>query len=138
MARVRPISMLSCPAVSGIDLYIETKDSADIVKAVDKSLQQRRPVQMTVELASMQSTVSDTAARSVLDPESFQKLFEPTYRILCYGEGANLVTFCTLAKNAGFDVIAFSPDEDALGYLAQINVCGQVDLSKYGFFLCRN
>jgi len=112
------------PCGSGIDIFIEAKKSVDIVKTVYESLARRMPIQMTVELASLHSTISAAAGESQSDAELFQKTFEPAYRILAFGEGANLATFCTLAKNAGFDVIAFSPDEDALRYFAQKDIAG--------------
>lgn len=112
------------PCGSGIDIYIETKDCADIVKTVDERLGQRTPVQMNVALADLHTTLAAAPEDGPPEPEFFKKLFKPAYRILVFGEGANLVTFATLANDAGFDVIAYTPDEDALGFLAQSNIPG--------------
>ena len=123
MAQDRLISMLSSPCGAGIDIYIETQMSADIVRDIHLRQKDRTLAFMGVDLKRLDSRVI-SAAEASASAHDFVKIYEPDYRIFAFGEGANLVSLCMLASAAGFTVHAFSPDEDALSFLDHTSIEG--------------
>ncbi len=112
------------PCGAGIDLYIETQSCDDIIREIHALQKTRALALMTVSLSNLSSRVStmpDTASGDAV----FVKTYEPDYRIFAFGEGANLVSFCTLAGTSGIAVEAFSPDEDALAFLHKSGINGR-------------
>ncbi len=112
------------PCGSGIDLLFNTKDAAAVVEGVSALHGERRTAFMTIDLETMTSQISDSAPETQ-SPNAFVTKYDPDYRILAFGEGANLIAFCTIARQAGFDVTAFSPDADALEFLSGANIAGR-------------
>jgi xanthine dehydrogenase accessory factor len=110
------------PCGSGIDLFIETRNSAPLIKAAHDRQQQRKPVWMAVDRAALSSRLLDTPERA-LETDIVNR-YEPDYRLMVFGEGANLVSFCELAKAGGFTISAYSPDQDSIDILLQKEIDG--------------
>ena len=110
------------PCGSGIDLFIETRNSAPLIRAAHVNQQQRKPVWMAVDRAALSSRLLDTPG-SALETEIVNR-YEPDYRLMVFGEGANLVSFCELAKAGGFTISAYSPDQESIDILLQKEIDG--------------
>lgn len=112
------------PCGAGIDLFIDGKNTAAIVHDTAALHARRQAAFMCIDRASMTSKIVDAAPE---DPSAhrFIMKYDPDYRIFVFGEGANLLSFCTLAHQAGYDVTAYSPDADALAQLAAKAITGQ-------------
>ena len=80
------------PCGSGIDLFIETRNSAPLIREACVRQQQRKPVWMAIDRAALSSRLLDTP-ESALELEIVNR-YEPDYRLMVFGEGANLVSFC--------------------------------------------
>ena len=50
--------------------------------------------------------------------------YEPDYHLLVFGEGTNLVTFCTVAQASGVTTTAYSPDQESIDLLVQKGIEG--------------
>ena len=83
------------PCGSGIDLFIETRNSAQLIREVHVRQQQRKPVWMAFDRSALSSRLLDTP-ESALEMEIVNR-YEPDYRLMVFGEGANLISFCALA-----------------------------------------
>lgn len=103
------------PCGSGIDVYLETQNCAPIVSAANTALNRRAPVHVEIDYKNGRSLV--VASDSATSADAIRKILEPGYRILAFGEGSNLISFCTIANAAGYDIEAHSPDEEALAFL---------------------
>ncbi|MGB5512583.1 MAG: XdhC family protein [Woeseiaceae bacterium] len=110
------------PCGSGIDLFIETRNSAPLIKAAHDRQQRRKPVWMAVDRAALASRLLDTP-ESALETDIVNR-YEPDYRLMVFGEGANLVSFCELAKAGGFTISAYSPDQESIDILLQKEIDG--------------
>jgi len=112
------------PCGSGIDLMINTVDAAKVTDDVNILHEKRRSASVIFDKNDMTMLVSGK------DPETqssnvFVFRYDPDFRIYAFGEGANLVSFCSLADQAGYAVTAFSPDADALEYLSGAKIVGR-------------
>ncbi len=112
------------PCGSGIDLLFSTNDSADIIRDAATLHADRRSAIMTVDRVSRMSKILD-AAPDRRAPNEYIMKYDPDYRILAFGEGANLIALCSVAQQAGYEITAFSPDADALEFLAGANIAGR-------------
>jgi len=110
------------PCGSGIDLFIETRNSAPLIREAHVRQQQRKPVWMAVDRAAPSSRLLD-APESALETEIVNR-YEPDYRLMVFGEGANLISFCALAKASGFAISAYSPDQVSIDILLQKEIDG--------------
>ena len=108
------------PCGAGIDIYIETITAAEIVGAVSKNMKRRKVSYVDIDLDNKCSRYSSRSPDQ--NQNKFLKIHHPRYRIFVFGEGANLVSFCTNADAAGFGVCAFSPDENTLDFLTTKNI----------------
>ncbi len=112
------------PCGSGIDLLIDVVDAQDIVGSVNSMHANREQAFLHVDIESLKASISaDGSAPG--DQWRLIALYEPDYRICAFGEGANLVAFCKIAKQAGYAIVAFSPDKDALEYLSGADIPGR-------------
>jgi xanthine dehydrogenase accessory factor len=50
--------------------------------------------------------------------------YDPEYCLLVFGEGTNLVTFCTVAQAGGVTTTAYSPDQESIELLKQKGIAG--------------
>lgn len=112
------------PCGAGIDLFIDGKNASKIVSDGASLHARRQSAVMHVDSASLTSTIIENAPDET-PPHFFVMKYDPDYRILVFGEGANLFSFCTLASQAGYDVTAYSPDADALAQLTAMNINGR-------------
>jgi len=110
------------PCGSGIDLYIETRDSARIIREAHVGQQQREPVWMAFDRSALSSRVLEHPD-DALETE-FINCYEPDYRLLVFGEGTNLVSFCTMAQASGIGTNAYSPDQESIDLLRQQGIKG--------------
>ncbi|MEM8770839.1 MAG: XdhC family protein [Pseudomonadota bacterium] len=111
------------PCGSGIDVHFNASSANEIATAILAAGRQRETLWMTINKLSNDASI--TGEISALDESDFfYKAIEPDYRILSFGEGANLVSFCLLSKIAGFLPAPCSPDEDALAFLRARGVDG--------------
>ena len=123
------------PCGSGVDLYFEVREAETIVRGVHDALSDRRASTLAIDVSALQSFLLKDKAG---DNSLFLKQYDPDYQIFAFGEGTNLVTFCQLAAVAGFRVVAFSPDEDALAHLkgngvGVRHIFRETDFSAIGF-----
>ena len=109
------------PCGAGIDVYIETTSAEKIIRAVHDRQQARAISAMEIDLRDLSSRVSPTPDADA-PADKFKKRYTPEYCILSFGEGANLIAFCAIARTAGFRVEALSPDLDALEFLTRRNI----------------
>ena len=112
------------PCGAGIDLFINGKNAAAIVRDAAALHGRRRPAFLHIDVPSLTSTIVDASPEETQLPSVAVK-YDPDYRILVFGEGVNLLSFCALANQAGYDVTAYSPDTDALAQLATLNIGGE-------------
>ena len=110
------------PCGSGIDLFIETRNSVQLIREACVRQQQRKPFWMAFDRSALSSRLLDT-------PESALKIeivnrYEPDYRLIVFGEGANLISFCALGQASGFTVSAYSPDQDSIDTLLEDGIDG--------------
>ena len=110
------------PCGSGIDLFIETRNSAQLIREVHVRQQQRKPVWMAFDRSALSSRLLDTP-ESALEMEIVNR-YEPDYRLMVFGEGANLVSFCALATASGFSTSAYSPDQESIDALLAAGIDG--------------
>lgn len=104
------------PCGSGIDLYFETKNAKFIVETAAKLHAVRQSAFMYIDLDDLTSGVSEKLPQ-ITASQHFEHEYEPDYRILVFGEGANLIALCSIADQSGYYVTALSPDADALAFL---------------------
>ncbi len=112
------------PCGSGIELFIETRNSAEIIRKAHAAMRERAISAMIIDLDALTSVFSREVNLSPND-RRFVKVIKPSYRIYAFGEGTNLASFCLLAHTAGFSVKAFSPDETALAFLGRRGISGR-------------
>ncbi len=110
------------PCGSGIDLFIETRNSAQLIREAHARQQQREPVWMAIDRSALSSRLLDTP-ECALELE-IVNYYEPDYRLMVFGEGPNLISFCTLAKASGFAISAYSPDQESIDLLLQEEIEG--------------
>ena len=110
------------PCGSGIDLYIETQSSAEIVHAIHEKLSARQKAFVEIDAESLTCRAIEDAHNT---KSAFLKSYTPDYRLCVFGEGTNLVAFCTLADAAGYGVEAYSPDTEALAFLEGFDIEGR-------------
>lgn len=108
------------PCGSGIDLYIETRNCARHVRAAFACQEKREPFWIAIDRPTLSSRILDDP-ESALETESINR-YEPDYRLLVFGEGANLLSFCGLARAGGFAVSAYSPDRDSVDALRRLGI----------------
>jgi len=120
------------PCGSGIELFIETQCASKIVHETSTLQKNRELASMTIDVLGLTSYLTRTT-ETVNNTTNFVVVYEPDYRIFAFGEGTNLVSFCTLATAAGVIVKAYSPDMEALEFLNSHNVNGHNIHSKYDF-----
>ncbi len=120
------------PCGSGIELFIETQCAAKIVHETYTLKKNRELGSMAIDLPELTSHLT-TTTKTVNNRSNFVVVYEPDYRIFAFGEGANLISFCTLARAAGIIVEAYSPDIEALEFLSNNNVNGHNIHSKSDF-----
>lgn len=111
------------PCGAGIDLFIDGKNAAAISRDCSALHVQREPAYMSIDRPSLTAHIADKAPMA--SAQTFITKLDPDYRIFAFGEGANLISFCSLAAHAGYDVTAHSPDDDALAYLSGMNIAGR-------------
>ena len=111
------------PCGSGIDLYIETQDSERLIKDAYACQQQRKAVWMAIDRSALSSRMLN--ARHCAHDAEIVNSYEPDYRLLVFGEGTNLVSFCTLAQASGLVTNAYSPDRESIDRLLQKGIEGQ-------------
>lgn len=112
------------PCGSGIDLLFNIKNANEIVRDATALHGERRTAYLAVDIETMTGEILDQAPTQ-LPSDAFTARYDPDYRILAFGEGANLIAFCSLAHGAGFDVVAFSPDAGTLEVLSGTNIAGR-------------
>ncbi len=110
------------PCGSGIDVFIETRNSAQLIREAHVRHQQRQPVWMAFDRAALASRLLDMS-EDALETDIVNR-YEPDYRLFVFGEGANLIAFCTLAKASGFAISAHSPDQESIDTLLQKDIDG--------------
>lgn len=110
------------PCGSGIDIYIETRDSAQIISKSYIRQQNREPVWMAIDRQALSSRVLESPDRA--SESEFVHRYDPDYRLLVFGEGSNLIAFCTVAGASGLAVVAYSPDRESIDRLAQQGIEG--------------
>ena len=110
------------PCGSGLDLFIETRNSAQLIREAHVHQQQRKPVWMAFDRSELSSRLLDTP-ESALEME-IVNCYEPDYRLMVFGEGANLISFCALAKASGFTISAYSPDQESIDVLLAAGIDG--------------
>jgi xanthine dehydrogenase accessory factor len=110
------------PCGSGIDLFIESRNSAQLIRDAHARQQQREPVWMAIDRSALSSRLLDTP-ECALEME-IVNCYEPDYRLMVFGEGSNLISFCTLAKASGFAISAYSPDQESIDILLQKDIEG--------------
>ena len=118
-----PYLDVALPCGSGIDVFIETKNVEEIVRAALECHDARRTGYVEVNFDRLESAFHRDAPQQ--RQNRFIRPHQPDYCIFVFGEGVNLVSFCTNAVAGGFCTRAFSPDEAALAYLARLGVEGQ-------------
>ena len=106
------------PCGSGIDLHFTATNANDILEAALEHRADRRPFWLFLDRRNSQMTLS--SAEGDAKKLYFQHRYDPDYRILVFGEGANLISFANVAAASGYDVHAFSPDSDTLDHLPSI------------------
>ena len=112
------------PCGSGIDLYFETRNATEIAETVATLHAMRKPAFLSFDLDALSSMASETPMPS--GPSQAREFeYKPDFRLYVFGEGANLISLCSIADQAGYDVVAFSPDADALAYLDRLKIAGQ-------------
>ncbi len=110
------------PCGSGIDLFIETRNSAQLIRGAHARQQRREPFWMAIDRSALSSRLLDTP-ESTLEME-IVNCYEPDYRLVVFGEGSNLISFCTLAQAGGFAISAYSPDQESIDILLQKEIDG--------------
>ena len=110
------------PCGSGIDLYIETQSAEEIIHAVDERLSSRSDAFVAIDVGNLTSSLIERAEDA---GSAFLKTYTPDYQLCVFGEGTNLVSFCTIAHSAGYQIEANSPDETALSYLRRYDIEGR-------------
>lgn len=110
------------PCGSGIDLFIETRNSAQLVKEAHARQQQRELVWIAIDRSTLSSRLLD-APENTLDKE-IVNCYEPDYRLMVFGEGPNLISFCKVAKASGFTISAYSPDQKSIDLLMEDDMEG--------------
>ncbi len=120
------------PCGSGIDLHFGAAGADRVVRAAAALQDERTPYWLSIDRGTLDMAVTATATTDDND-SLFVRRYDPDYRIIVFGEGANLVTFASLAKTAGYDVIAYTPDEAASGHLQAMGVDSRHVFKDYGF-----
>jgi len=110
------------PCGSGINVYIETRSTSEIVRDVEKKLTAREEAYIAIDSSNSTSRIIDNTHKG---DGYFLKSYLPDYQLCVFGEGANLIAFCTLANAAGYHVEANSPDMAALAALKDHQVHGR-------------
>ena len=123
------------PCGSGIDLFIETKNAKEIVKAAHIAMKARKTTHLQINQETLSSTIIEKPDSAT---KQFTKRFEPIFRLAVFGEGTNLITFSVIAKAAGYKVDTYSNDHDALLYLKDHDIDGikinhNTDFSNFAF-----
>ena len=118
-----PYLDVTLPCGSGIDIYIETKAADKIASVVGETLAKRQCISYFVDLEKQSSTVLKNREFQFSE-RNFAKSIEPDFRLLCFGEGANLSSICTIGAAAGFLVEAYSPDNATLELIAANGIPG--------------
>lgn len=95
------------PCGSGIDIHIETTKCPTIIPDVMAAQEARQSISVTFDLENTQK---------------FTKTWHPEYQVYVFGEGTNLISFATLATTAGFDIHAFTPDQESLEHLKNLEI----------------
>lgn len=112
------------PCGSGIDLVFNVADAANVSDDVNALHGERKTAFIVFENKDHAMRVFEKQPEKQSSYD-FIFLYNPDYRIYAFGEGANLVSFCSLADQAGYAVTAFSPDADALEYLSGAKIAGR-------------
>ena len=116
-----PYLDVKLPCGSGIDIYIEAKKANAIADDIANTLSLRQPAFYSIDTVNATSAVlSETEANRAA--EHFLKILEPDFRLLCFGEGANLISLCLAASAAGLVTEAYSPDARAIQYLRNLGL----------------
>ena len=110
------------PCGSGIDLYIETRDSAQIIGQAHVRQQQRESAWMAIDRSALSSRFLEHPD-DALETEVTSR-YDPDYRLLVFGEGTNLISFCAVAQATGVAINAYSPDRDSIDLLLQQGIEG--------------
>jgi xanthine dehydrogenase accessory factor len=110
------------PCGSGIDLFIETRYSDLIIRDVYQRQQRRESVWMAIDRSSLASRLLDHPD-DALETESVN-CYEPDYRLVVFGEGTNLVSFCAVAQASGLTISAYSPDQASIDLLFKTGIEG--------------
>lgn len=116
-----PYRDIELPCGSGIDVYFEVLAAEAVVRRVHARQAQRQETMVSIDLAAFRSSIIE-ADDKVSSDRVFTLRHEPEYRLMVFGEGTNLVTFCRLGIAAAFEILAFSPDKDALEHLGGLGV----------------
>jgi xanthine dehydrogenase accessory factor len=120
------------PCGSAIDLHIAISNADAIVNAVRAFQSDRTPFRLSIEHGELRMQISASTAPSLAN-QFFARLYIPDYRLFVFGEGVNLVTFANLANTAGYKIVAFTPDEEALEDLEANGIEGRHIFREYGF-----
>jgi xanthine dehydrogenase accessory factor len=120
------------PCGSGIDLHITTTNSDAIINAAAAFHADRSPFRLSIDQEGLRMAISPSTEPAPSD-QLFSQQYVPDYRIFVFGEGVNLVTFAGLAKAAGYQAVAFTPDEDALEVLEAKGIEGRHIYREYAF-----
>lgn len=107
------------PCGSGIDIFISASNTKDIVNFAVSRQAGRNPFWLSLENANVAMAFSADAPNT--GDRLFLRRYDPDYRILVFGEGANLIAFVNIASAAGYEVIAHSQDEQTIAYLSSIS-----------------
>ena len=128
-----PYFDVQLPCGSGIDVYIEVINTAEITKQVVDAHRDRQSIYYLVDTEHTVSSLSD--AKTSFQSNSFTVEFtlDPQHRILCFGEGTNLASVCSVASAAGLFVEAYTPDKNTLRYLHSVGIPSVEIHSNFAF-----
>ena len=106
-----PFRDLVLPCGSGVDLLFTANPGADALRSAVDAQQQRRPAAFEFTTNAMRK--ADGVATGMRG-DTFTRLFTPPLKIIAAGMGAELTLLSRLARAAGHNVCAVSPEAATL------------------------
>lgn len=119
------------PCGSGIDLMVCTSNVEDIVWRGCEHHDARKPFWLSS--CAHQPALSVHTTEPNREDYFFLHQYDPDYRLLAFGEGANLISLATVAQGAGFSAEAFTPDRTTFDFLSSRGIKCQ-HISKKSLF----
>lgn len=116
---------IQLPCGGGIDLHVHVRPDPSVIDGARDALARREAFALELSPeASTSQLIPDTGAHAASGWENgiFRRRYRPATRLVLVGQGPEFGATLRLARGAGFDLAAFSPDAHSLDLAAGLDV----------------